>query len=932
MINRIPTRDAESSAAAPAIPSGFRCPLALRFWLFLALLAFWTGTLQAATSAVITFTNFPSTVSNTYNGIITLEINGLTNGVTSVLVQKYLDTDTNRFIDAGDLLVQQFPLTVGQAPVFTNGTTLVTATNFLPCDVSPATNQIITPLNFQNGDFLQNLQGQYLFKISSPSGQFTAVTNLFIVTNAFPSSLVTGAVENVSSSTITNVPNAIVLLFSTQGNSLKVQAGAVANNAGYYSLGAPVGNYFLAAAKSNFVVNLDTQSDFSISAKNPTGVNIGLMAATTNILGRAVNTATNSFGVPGLLGLAEAMASTNGDFLSLYLTDTNGNFVAPAISNLWTAPIDASAAAFAGYLTLESNALLVVSNVAVHVTNSLTPATAIFYGTVSNNSTAAMPGLFLSAVDTAGRQSSALTDAHGNYVLVAVGETNQWQVSFDSSSLTNNYVFSPGYVVTNINAGQAIQENFTLASAPYTISGTVKDVDGNPIAGVVVFATATNISGQAYQAFNAVTDVNGDYLLYVCPSSPGSWTVGISQASLAALGYSNFPANQNVVIFNAGATVNFTLLICGEIQILTTNLPNAAVGSSYDTTLAATSCQNITNWFLANGITLTSLYDQTNLTYPAGTPIYSSTALVGYLFTGFYYGIAQGGNGLWGAVMSNCTASLSYPGGPNINISDITVLAEVSSPLASNATVVLTDPNTLQARAWTATATVASGGFYQTTLTRAGPDSYYSGTRPLIYNIPSGVFMTAISGTTNKVGVLAGAFHSLAVGDSLNLPSTNAYTGTNGATVWLKTGTNNWGEYSISADGPQGGSLPPGLTLYPDGTISGTPTSAGTNGIFNFTVAAEDTSTNATVQPLSITVTSSTTLASPQFTLSSNVFQMQINGVLSGYNYSVLMSTNLASTNWTTIYSTNAVGTNALLIPDTSATNQQRFYRVQIVP
>ena len=59
---------------------------------------------------------------------------------------------------------------------------------------------------------------------------------------------------------------------------------------------------------------------------------------------------------------------------------------------------------------------------------------------------------------------------------------------------------------------------------------------------------------------------------------------------------------------------------------------------------------------------------------------------------------------------------------------------------------------------------------------------------------------------------------------------------------------------------------------------------------------------------------------------------MQINGVQSGYNYTVQMSTNLASTNWTAIFTTNAPGTNALLIPDANATNQARFYRVQVVP
>ena len=919
MTQRIPTSDAESSPAAPVIPSGIRRPLVARFWAFWAVLWLWAGTTAIhAASTVITFTNFPSTVSNTYNGIITLEINGLTNGVTNVVVQKYLDTDTNGFIDAGDLLVQQFQLTVGRAPIFTNGNTQVIATNFMPGDVSAVTNQIVTPLNFQNGDFMQSLIGQYLYKISSPSGQFTPVTNQFIVTNAFPSSMVTGAVENASS--LTNVPNAIVLLISTQTGALNVQAGAVANNAGFYSMGAPPGSYFLAAAKSNYVVDLDSQPEFSIFAKSTNNVTIGLTPATTNITGRAVNAATNSIGVPGLLGLVE---STN-DLLSFYFTDTNGNFTAPVISNFWTAPIDSSAAAFAGYLTLTSNALLVVSNNAVRLTNLLTQATAIFYGTVTNNSGTAMSGIFLNAVDDIGRQSWGMTDSRGNYVLDAVGGTNQWTLAFSTPSLTNNYVFSPGYVITNINAGQAIQENFTLAPAPYTISGTVNDYNGNPIVGVTVFAIMTNSSGLAYQAFNATTDASGDYSLNV---SPGTWTARVSQTSLTSLGYDNFPANQNVTISTASATgINFLIEVCGEIEILTTNLPNAAVGSSYDAMLEASSCQSITNWYLGNGLTLTSVYDQTNLTYPAGTPIYTSTAIFGYMLSYFAYGLSQSLD----VFITNCTVN-AQTSGTEVKFNDITATVEVSGPIASNTVVYISGRNFVT----TTASTLQSDGTYQTTLFRSLTDEAKHG----VYFIYTNGEVISISAATpivtNVVATLAGTFHSLTGNDSQNVASTTPYTGTNGTAVWVQAGTNNLGEYFISTYGQQGGSLPPGLTLSPDGTISGTPTSAGTNnGVFNFAVIAEDGSSNAAVQPLSISVTGTgvTTLGSASLMQSSNTFRMQINGVQTGYNYAVLMSTNLASTNWTTIFTTNAPGTNALLIPDANATNQSRFYRVQVAP
>src|ERR1700733_13106523 len=74
----------------------------------LALLA----SLPQTTRATIAFTVTPAAVSNTYSGFITLQVTGLTNTET-VVVQKFLDLNTNGVIDGGDELVQQFNLTDG---------------------------------------------------------------------------------------------------------------------------------------------------------------------------------------------------------------------------------------------------------------------------------------------------------------------------------------------------------------------------------------------------------------------------------------------------------------------------------------------------------------------------------------------------------------------------------------------------------------------------------------------------------------------------------------------------------------------------------------------------------------------------------------------------------------------------------------------------
>jgi hypothetical protein len=912
MTNCIPTNRSQSFA-----PAGIRL---LPIVIFLALCL--AATAARAAIAVVTFTNFPAVVSNTYNGVITLQINGLTNGVTNVVVQKFLDVDTNPVIDSRDIMVQQFQLTVGQASVFTNGNTPVTVTNFMPGDMTSATGQITAPLNFQNGDFAQSLVGQYFYKISSPSGQFNPSTNLLTVTNAFFSSYITGVVQNAESTT--GLSNSIVLLCVPQSGSLNVQAGTVSDLSGNFTLRAPPGIYFLAAAGSNFVADLSQSSSFLLSTNSTNYETVLLDPSTTYVTGRVVD-ATSSLGLPGLDGM---LISSNNTF-SLFFTDTNGGFRAPATTtNFWETTINPFSAAFKGYVTWQTNYSFNVSNKVVGVTNTLPRATAIFYGTVTNSLGTPGAGIYLYASDTIGHQSFAMTDQNGNYVLNTLAETNPWTLSIlatNNPGLTNVFVFSPGYVQTNFQAGQAIQQNFSLKYAPYTISGTVEDLNGNPIAGVEVFATATNVNGAPYEAFYALTSGSGTYSLNVCPAN---WTVGITPSSLESLGYEIIPPDQSTNITDENGTINFSVVVCSQIAILTTNLSNGMIGSYYETNLLAISCDTNTSWSTAYGITLNSLSDQTNIIYPPGTPVYSTGGLVGYLQSYFSYGIQ---NNVW--FVNNVSYTGVSAGNQTVTFTGLSTTVNISGPVASNTTV------NVNGKVWLTTAAPSQqgNGSYQTTLYLAS-DSFTGKTS--FYAATNGMFITHTSSknTTNIVGVLVGNFYSLpTAGNTANVPSTLPYNGTNDGVVWVKNGTNNWGQYLISTYGVQNTNLPPGMVLYPDGTFAGTPSSLGTNGgLFNFSIYAEDNHSNVAVQPFSFFVYPATTitlLQSNNFVTASNLFQMQINGVIAGQNYTLLMTTNLDSgTNWVPIFTTNAPGTNSLIISDSNATNPAQFYRIMLGP
>src|SRR5260370_15184680 len=92
--------------------------------------------------AAVAFTVAPSAVSNTYSVAITLQVTGLTNTET-VVVQKFLDLNTNGVIGSADTLVQQFTLQDGVNSVIGGETNL----NFPAC-FNSSNRTITTGVNF----------------------------------------------------------------------------------------------------------------------------------------------------------------------------------------------------------------------------------------------------------------------------------------------------------------------------------------------------------------------------------------------------------------------------------------------------------------------------------------------------------------------------------------------------------------------------------------------------------------------------------------------------------------------------------------------------------------------------------------------------------------------------------------------------------------
>jgi len=414
--------------------------------------------------AAVSFSVSPSATSNTYFGPLTLQINGLTNTET-VVVQKFLDANSNGVVDAGDWLFQQFSLTDGGASVFTNGSLAVTNLN-VPCDLDGATNGSITAKLNQSADFAQRIVGKYLFVLSSPAGHFSAMTNALTITNFPFAQKFTGNV--VSNGTSTTVANALVFIgapdSSSPGNpNFFFFAGTTANNAGGYSLPVPPGRYMLVAVKSNYVGSVTAATNLYLGAGATLTTNLNLIACTNSISGKYVDAANNSIGIPGFLQSVESQTG----LLGAGVTDTNGNFTVRVIAGQWGLAHGNQAMMLHGYLTMRTNpSVNITTGNMSGLTIALKKATALVYGSIKDTSGNPMAGVWMYVEDNLGEDTytnagEGVTDVNGNYVAAALGEgANLWLLGVDNRGFFPEYSFANGEQ-TNFSTGKAAPFNVT---------------------------------------------------------------------------------------------------------------------------------------------------------------------------------------------------------------------------------------------------------------------------------------------------------------------------------------------------------------------------------------------------------------------------------------------------------------------------------------
>jgi hypothetical protein len=532
-----------------------------------------------------TFTVSPSVIGNDYDGVLSLQVGGLTNGE-PVLVQRFYDFNGNGTPEGDELLLQSFRLKDGEAFVVAGVTNL-----HMPGDLGGTAGAISAQMHMKVAGFQQKFIGKHVYRLSSPYNRFAAQLVPITVTNsAYPTTL-SGSVTSGA----TPVANASVVAFIASGDGMEPRIGAATDGTGHYSMKLPAGVYMLLAFKPGYVCEFSASPIVALGPGANISTNLSLLAGTRTISGRIADAANSQVGLGGLLMPCESQDGR----LGVTFTDASGNFTASVTPGYWRVGSDDGGAEFLGYVNLENSAQVNTTAGDVAGVNILLPrATALFTGYVKTEANQPLAGVPVYGHDQQWTYFAGdHTDLNGRYF---IGVTSgMWDAEVDNwSTEFANYVFSHPEGTVNIQAGQVITRNFIGRAAPYTISGYVKTATGSPVANLDVYGWA--VLGSENYNIGARTDDQGFYSMNV---ASGQWNIAPACEGDDGLMVRGFRciANKAVTVSSANATQDFTVQLCTGVQITTVNLPDGKVATPYEIQLQAEGCGQFLNWSLSPG-------------------------------------------------------------------------------------------------------------------------------------------------------------------------------------------------------------------------------------------------------------------------------------------------------------------------------------------
>ena len=369
---------------------------------------------------------------------------------------------------------------------------------------------------------------------------------------------------------VTPVPFANIFTYETPNGGLTQYFEATADANGNYQFnGAFIGSLVITANDANGVVG-STTITLTSDTQIITGANISL-GPVGMIIGTVYD--ANNSPVPAT-DVQIQSSGNNGGFSTDVFTDANGNYTAAdiPIGNIIvsvTLP-DGTTGTNTGVLNIGGSTIAI---------NIGAPTTGTVFGTVYDSNQNPNPGatVTITGSNSAMTVITATTDQNGMYMATGVP---LGLVSV--SALLNDGVTTVGPVTGNVPDNITPVEIDLGLSNPGNVSGTVYDVNGNPIPNVNVSLTST---GDPNEGWGESTDPTyGTF--YFGGIDPGTVSITITDSSGNTIGTAagTLPYGGNVVI-NVNTNTVGALLVRAAIRQCQTRV-NAGFGTRSCRTIA----------------------------------------------------------------------------------------------------------------------------------------------------------------------------------------------------------------------------------------------------------------------------------------------------------------------------------------------------------
>lgn len=320
--------------------------------------------------------------------------------------------------------------------------------------------------------------GTYAFTNVSP-GQYTITASASLLQTAFIEGTVVanettavnfvlqenpGTVQGTVTSGGAPISSATVRI--QQRNTI-VATASTATNGGYTISGLAPGTYIVVITASGYQTKM---LGFTIAAGQTLTQDFVLLTGAGSLIGTVTKSGTSDAiagatvdVIQGVITIGSATTQADGSYSITGLPPTTYTVRATA----------------SGYCTAAQGAII-TANTTSTSDFALTTNTVVIQGTVSALNTGnPIPGATVNFIQGATLMGTALTDVNGQYSISTLAAGQYVVQAIATGYATQN-------LGTSVSSGTPATVSFSLSSSPGRVTGTVRDINGNPIGGAVV--------------------------------------------------------------------------------------------------------------------------------------------------------------------------------------------------------------------------------------------------------------------------------------------------------------------------------------------------------------------------------------------------------------------------------------------------------------